>query len=145
VAILIYNVFGPTEITHYEDIHDYVNKNIDSAIKAYPDKKKNIVVAHLDGAQSASKSKILELDKAINEELSPGGKKKLQSQLDEFLEPLYPGCIDRYLQKQWNIADQKKNFPALILCFIIVAAAIILAIAVFCLRIKIVIDYNHLI
>lgn len=142
VTILLYNIFGPGEITHYENIHDYVEKNAPTLNDAYPDQKKEIVMAHLDNAQSASKAKIVKLDKAIRDELHQGAKDQLISELNATVEPLYPGCINRYLQKKWYDADKNHNKAVLIICFVTSIVAIILALLVFYFRIETVFNYS---
>ena len=139
--VLLYNIFGPPEITHYSDIHDYVNKNKDDLLIAFPDKKKQIVMAHLDETQSQLKASISELDLKIRAEIIPANKQVLENTLESILAPIYPGCVTRYLQKQWNKTDTRKNWFILLFCFIIAGAAIGLALCVFYFRIKTVIDY----
>jgi hypothetical protein len=142
VLILLYNVFGPAEITHYDDIHDYVNKNTADLLVAFPDMKKQIVMAHLDNAQSETRSKITALDKQVREELNTVDRNNLELSLEVLLNPLYPGCVNRYLQKKWDIANRRKNWLILLLCLIIAATAIILAIGVFYFRVITVINYK---
>jgi hypothetical protein len=144
ILVLLYGVFAPEEIRHYENIHDYITKNHAELLIAYPDMKKQIVMAHLDDVQETVKGKIIDFDRKIRQELNLLAKKSLELSLDALLTPLYPGCINRYLQKKWDKANRSKNWVALAICLAIAAIAAALAIWVFYLRIKIVIDYKTL-
>ena len=142
ISALLYTFTVPNEIRNYSDMHDYINKSRGDLLVAYPDRKKQVVMAHLDETQGELKSQVAMLDKTMREEPDPARKQNLGMQLDTLIEPHFPACVTRYLQKQWHRANTKKNWLALIVCTLLNIAAGLLALWVFYLRVKAVIHYS---
>lgn len=143
-SYLIYTVFVPQEIRNYLDIHDYENKLKPALLVSHPNHKKEIVMVHLDESQSQERQQIEMLNKTIETEIDGIKKQNLRAQLDAKIDPLFPGCVTRFLHKEWFRSNTKKNWAALYFCFIINIGATGLTLWVFFERIKTVIDYNRI-
>jgi hypothetical protein len=134
VSYLVYTIFAPKEVHQYESEHDFINKSKDSLITGFPDLKVNIVLTHLSNVQQGSREKILELDTKIRECPSSTVKAQLETQMDELLSPLLPGCVERHLRRRWKEIVQSEKI-ALYICISFFALAMCLALYVMTERI----------
>jgi len=141
VSFLLYSLFAPSEIKAFENSLDYTNKMLPILIEYNPDKRKNVVLAHLDETEIGQRGEIELLYDNIENELNLSKKKELEGQLKTLVDPLYTGCSTRYLQKEWIIKDKSKYFP-LAICLLLNLIGIFFAIWVSVERISIVINHN---
>lgn len=137
----IYKIFCPKVIQRYDSMNQYLDAEQSKKERAFPDKKKEIVLAHLTSAQERSKEDILALDKEIRNESDQTKRKALENDLVSILDPLYPGCIQRYLIKKWNILLKRAWF-ALAICLVLNAASVLMILFAFTSRILKVVNYT---
>ena len=141
VAFIIYSIFAPAQITKYEDSHDYLGKMLPILKEYNPNKRKNVVLAHLDETEKQQRAQIETLYHRIDNENDVTTKNSLETNLTNLVEPLYVGCATRYLLKEWDIKDKSRKL-ALVICLLFSIAAAGFAIWVSYERIKIVITHN---
>ncbi len=142
ITFLLYAVAAPSEIKKYLDIHEYVDKNKGNLASTRFERIESIVLPHLDEQQVETRKKIIDLHKKITEETDLLKKQELKSALNELVAPEYESCVVRFLQKEWHLADTKKNLFILFLCYLFLLGAIILSLLVFIHRIYIVVQNN---
>lgn len=141
VAFIIYSIFAPAQITKYEDSHDYLDKMLPILKEYNPNKRKNVVLAHLDETEKQQREQIETLYHRIDNENDVTAKNSLEANLINLVEPLYAGCATRYLLKEWDIKDKSRKL-ALVICLLFSIAAAGFAIWVSYERIKIVVTHN---
>lgn len=141
ISYVIFKSCCPSIVQKYSDVNAFIDAEQEKKEKAFPDKKVEIVVAHLSRSQNESLNKILDLDKRIRQETDETKKINLKSELDKIVEPLFPGCIQRYLIKEWEIAERQKWIArgACVLLNLISAGAVI---SIYVIRVAKVYDYT---
>lgn len=143
VSFLLYSLFAPYEIKSFEDSLDYTSKMLPTLKEYNPDKRKNVVLAHLDETEIRQRDEIELLYGIIKSESNPSKRKKLENRLKILIDPLYNGCSTRYLQKEWIIKDKSKYLP-LVFCLLFILIGTFFALWVFVERISIVINHNFI-
>jgi hypothetical protein len=144
VSRLIYGLAAPTEVKDYDTYHQYVEKHQENLLNYNPEKRVNVVLVHLDETEGAQRRQIEMLHGTLTQETDLTLKQSLKAQLSTIVDPIYPTCVIRYLQKEWGKANESKNKMAMWICFLLNLAASILAIVVFIHRLTLVITHNFL-
>ncbi|MBL7839368.1 MAG: hypothetical protein JNJ75_04445 [Cyclobacteriaceae bacterium] len=141
-ALVLYKMRCDEVIQNYKDVGEYVNKELPGLLISHPDKKKQIVITHLSESQKESLDKIADLDRRIRAETRPNLKSQLERELQQILDELYPGCVQRHLKKKWE-SFLTLNTISLVACNVFIAFAIVLIGYVFYFRIEKVILYTQ--
>lgn len=112
-GIALYQFFCPKEIKRFDTSDEYVNVYQDLYERAYPDKKYNIVQSNIADSQEDTMNKIHHLNNVLkNVSLGVEERKIVQMEYDDLLNMIYPGCVQRFLFKDFEIKS-KKNKAAL--------------------------------
>lgn len=112
IAIVIYQFFCPQIIMEYHNIQDFIDKNLKQFENKLPDKKLEIVLAHLDKeTQKSTRDEIISLYRIDTIGFTLEQKINQNNQLNEKLKEVYSSCIQSHLTKKYN--NENKKYPIL--------------------------------
>jgi hypothetical protein len=111
IAIAIYQYRCPAIIKEYLNLQDYIDRNLEQFKNKAPDLKYYIVLAHLDQrTQKATYDDIIGLYSKISEATHEHEKAKLNVELNEKLNLVYPSSVQSHLEKKYNEDNVKESF-----------------------------------
>src|SRR5260221_6261655 len=111
VAIAIYQYRCPSIIKEYDNLQDYIDKNLRQFENKAPDLKFYIVLAHLDKAtQLATYDEILGLHTEISKTTEENEKIRIKAKLNEKLDTVYSSSVQAHLTKKYNDDNSKVWF-----------------------------------
>lgn len=141
VLYVLYSIFAPQQIKQHDGAKDFIAKEQPAYLDYNPDKWVNNVVAYLNDTEKDQRDAIVTLKMQLEQEENPALQKELAEQLRAKVAPLYPGCLNRMLQYQWDDIDRSKKATRLV-CTVLFILACILATLSFGERIFTVISQN---
>jgi len=108
IAIVIYQLGCPPIIKEYQNIQDFIDKNLKQFENKLPDKKLEIVLAHLDKeTQKDTRAEIISLYRIDSSYLTPEQKINQDNQLNEKLKEVYSSCVQSHLTKKYDTENRK--------------------------------------
>lgn len=108
IAIVIYQLGCPLIIKEYQNLQDYIDKNLKQFENKLPDKKINIILAHLDKeTQDDTREEILSIYRTSTFGFTIEEKAKHETQLNEKLNEVYSSCVQAHLTKKYNTENAK--------------------------------------
>jgi hypothetical protein len=109
IAIAIYEYNCPPIIKEYENLQNYIEKNLEIFKNKTPDLKFNIVLANLTDAQSDIRTKITNLYLSMEGTEESAEKLQLKIELDKELNEMFPSSVQNYLTTKYNKANIEKK------------------------------------
>jgi hypothetical protein len=108
LAIAVYQLRCPSIIKEYENIQDYIAKNLEQFMNKAPDLKVHIVLAQLNKeTQGQIFAEIVGLYSELRSAHDSDEKIRLQAQLDATATKVYSSSIQIHLTKLYNDANSK--------------------------------------
>jgi hypothetical protein len=104
IGIALYHYFCPTIIKNHETELAYVDAAQEIYERAYPDRKYDIALTHLEDAQTDVRNNLI---LSRNED-----RKEIQENLNSLIEWAYPRCIQPFLTKKFE--EARTRYPAAI-------------------------------
>lgn len=108
IAIALYQYRCPSIIKEYNNLQEYIDKNLKQFENKAPDLKFYIVLAHLDKAtQAQTYNEILGLHTSIAQQTDKVAKTDLVASFDKKLNEVYSGTVQAHLTKKYNDENSK--------------------------------------
>jgi hypothetical protein len=117
IGIALYHYFCPTIIKNHETELAYVDAAQEIYERAYPDRKYDIALTHLEDAQTDVRNNLIllrqKLDRLFSDPTSRNeDRKEIQENLNSLIEWAYPRCIQPFLTKKFE--EARTRYPAAI-------------------------------
>jgi hypothetical protein len=110
IAILLYRVFCPPEISRFgNDRDEYIRTHLDMHLRALPNRRYEILLANLDpNLDKQLIDRVLELVEAKNLAHDPRSKLH-EAELENITAKFLPDAVQRYLLKKYSALNE--SFP----------------------------------
>lgn len=111
IAIAIYQYRCPVVVKEYENIQEYIDKNLEQYQNIAPDLKLNIVLTHLDkSTREHTRQRILTTKNKLEEAQDAEQRQTWKKVLDEELTNVYSSCVQAHLTKKYEQANMESPF-----------------------------------
>ena len=110
-GIATYQFFCPPIIKRFDHEDEYVAAYLDVYLRAYPDKKYNIIITNLSDEQGETRSKIEVLYQTLNKPSSSSDDRlKAEVEFSSLANLVYPGCAQRHLMGDFDKLSKSKYY-----------------------------------
>ena len=131
-AIAIYQYRCPSIIKEYENLQDYLDKNLKQFENKTPDLKYHIVLANLNKeTQAETRKEIIDMNSKLSSETVEEEKIKQKIELHEKLNTVYSSSIQSFLTKKYNKENKKECFSYWTAGVLYIAGSIVILILLF--------------
>ncbi|MEJ0029094.1 MAG: hypothetical protein WDO15_01415 [Bacteroidota bacterium] len=108
-GIAIYQFFCPAIIKRFDHEDEYVAAYLEIYLRAYPDKKYNIILTNLSDEQNETRAKIKTSFRArADPNLSGTDRQKADIEFNSLADLVYPGCTQRHLMQDFERLSKSK-------------------------------------
>lgn len=127
IAIAIYQYKCPAVVKEYQNIQDFIDKNLKLTENKFPDLKLNIVLANLNlETQKETYDEIVFLLEKVNGTLDQTEKSKTTSDLNSLLDKIYSSSIQNHLSTMYNNELKKGKFYIWLSGLLFIAGTVII-------------------